>query len=120
MTNPNPALDAIGEPNRRLLLTLLRERGESTVTSLVEASGMRQPQVSKHLKVLGDASLVSVRPHGRHRHYRLEPTGLQAGHDWFASFEEVWQQRFDALDSLVSDPSSPTDQPDEHQEPETP
>lgn len=102
MTGQRLALDAVGEPNRRRLLDLLRAEGESTVTELVEASGFRQPQVSKHLKVLSSADLVSVRPDGRRRLYRLNATGLRAAHDWFASFEDVWQQRFDALDELVS------------------
>jgi DNA-binding transcriptional ArsR family regulator len=102
VTSPNLVLDAVGEPNRRRLLELLHERSESTVSALVEASGMRQPQVSKHLKVLAEASLVTVRADGRHRHYRLDGRGLQSAHDWFASFEDVWQARFDALDELVS------------------
>lgn len=94
-------LNAIGEPNRRHLLRLLHHR-ESTVSQLVAASGLRQPQVSKHLKVLSSAALVSARADGRHRHYRLDPRGLQAAHDWFGSFEDVWNARFDALDELVS------------------
>lgn len=106
-------LDALGEPNRRQLLTLLRDQHESTVSKLVETSGMRQPQVSKHLKVLTRASLVSVRSDGRFRHYRLDGRGLQAAHEWFGSFEEVWQARFDALDELVStNPES--EQPEEN------
>jgi len=115
MTARELALDAVGEPNRRRLLDLLREHGESTVTELVEASGLRQPQVSKHLKTLFGADLVSVRPDGRRRLYRLDATGLRAAHDWFASFEDVWQQRFDALDALVS--SEPhTEQPSQFKE----
>jgi DNA-binding transcriptional ArsR family regulator len=102
MTPSAHVLDALGEANRRHLLELLRQHGESTVSSLVERSGLRQPSVSKHLKVLSDAHLVSVRPEGRRRHYRLEPVGLRAAYEWFASFEDVWQQRFDALDALVS------------------
>ena len=114
MTTRNLVLDALGEHNRRLLLDLLHEQEEFTVSELVEASGLRQPQVSKHLKVLAEASLVSVRPQGRRRHYRLDGRGLQAAHDWFASFEDVWQARFDALDELVStDPDSDT--PEERQ-----
>lgn len=104
-------LDAVGEPNRRRLLEFLLELGESTVSSLVEVSGLNQPQVSKHLKVLAEAELVAVRPEGRRRHYRLQPDGLQAAHDWFASFEDVWQLRFDALDALVS--NDPTNQPEQ-------
>ena len=111
MTDANLVLDAVGEANRRRLLTLLHERRESTVSGLVAASGMRQPQVSKHLKVLHEASLVSVRTDGRHRHYRLDGRGLQSAHDWFASFEDVWKERFDALDVLVStDPNPPEEQ----------
>ncbi len=72
------------------------------MSELVDASGLRQPQVSKHLKVLAAAELVSARADGRHRHYRLDGRGLQAAHDWFASFDDVWHARFDALDELVS------------------
>ncbi|RZV45384.1 MAG: transcriptional regulator [Acidimicrobiales bacterium] len=100
-------LDALGEPNRRQLLELLHGQPEATVSELVEASGMRQPQVSKHLKVLGGASLVAVRADGRHRHYRLDERGLRAAHEWFASFEDVWLARFDALDELVSNDPNP-------------
>lgn len=100
-------MDAVSEPNRRRLLELLHHDHESTVSALVDASGMRQPQVSKHLKVLADASLVSVRAEGRHRHYRLDGRGLRAAHDWFAAFEDVWRARFDALDQLVSSDPSP-------------
>ncbi len=102
MTTSARVLDALGEANRRQLLELLHQHGESTVTALVERSGLRQPSVSKHLKVLSEADLVTVRPERRQRHYRLEPTGLQAAYEWFASFEDVWQQRFDTLDALVS------------------
>lgn len=100
-------LDAVSEPNRRRLLELLHHGHESTVNELVEASGLRQPQVSKHLKVLANAELVSARADGRRRHYRLDGTGLRTAHDWFAAFEDVWQTRFDVLDEIVTtDPSS--------------
>ena len=102
MSRTDIILGAVAEPSRRRLLELLHQRRESTVSELVEASGLRQPQVSKHLKVLANADLVSARVDGRHRCYRLNGNGLQAAHDWFASFEDVWIPRFDALDQLVS------------------
>jgi DNA-binding transcriptional ArsR family regulator len=113
VTDAELVLDAVGEPNRRQLLELLHRHHESTVTELVDASGLRQPQVSKHLKVLAGAQLVSVRSDGRFRRYRLDGRGLQAAHDWFASFEDVWHARFDALDELVSsdpDPEHPEEE----------
>lgn len=88
-------------------MALLAQKPEMTVSALVNASGMRQPQVSKHLKVLAAASVVAVRPEGRRRHYRLDPAGLKAGHDWFGQFEDVWQARFDALDAIVSADADP-------------
>lgn len=107
MTDTDLVLDALGEPNRRQLLELLHAQRESTVSELVGASGLRQPQVSKHLKVLANAELVSVRTDGRYRRYRLDGRGLQVAHDWFASFDDVWHARFDTLDELVStDPRS--------------
>ena len=102
MTDSDVVLDALGEPNRRHLLQLLHDRRESTVSELVSASGLRQPQVSKHLKVLARATLVSARSDGRYRRYRLDGRGLRSAHDWFASFEDVWHARFDAMDELVS------------------
>lgn len=110
MSSADTVLDAVGEPNRRQLLELLRQSREATVSELVDASGMRQPQVSKHLKVLAQAELVAVRADGRHRRYRLDGRGLQAAHDWFASFEDTWQARFDALDQLVSDHPNPPEE----------
>ncbi len=115
MVDAEAVLDAVGEPNRRRLLQLLRDQHESTVSQLVDASGLNQPQVSKHLKVLTRVSLVSVRSDGRFRRYRLDGRGLQAAHDWFGSFEDVWQARFDALDQLVSDDPL-TDPPEENQQ----
>lgn len=115
MTAPDIVLDALGEPNRRQLLELLHRGGESTVSELVDGSGLNQPQVSKHLKVLAGASLVSVRVDGRYRRYRLDGRGLRAAHDWFASFEDVWQARFDALDELVTDRDPESDTPQEQQ-----
>lgn len=112
MIDASTVLDAVGEPNRRYLLELLHLRTEATVSELVTASGLRQPQVSKHLKVLNAASLVSARADGRHRHYRLDSRGLQIAYEWFASFENLWRARFDALDQLVSiNPDQPEEPP---------
>lgn len=112
MPMADTVLDVLGEPARRRLVAVLAEFGECTVTELVDVTGFRQPQVSKHLKTLAEASLVAVRPDGRFRRYRLAGEGLKAGHDWFGQFEDVWQDRFDALDALVSsDAASRTPSP---------
>lgn len=87
---------AIGEPSRLRIVELLR-RGPLSVGDIVEALGLRQPQVSKHLKVLADSGLVSVHPMAKRRIYELEAEPFQEIASWVDSFEALWEQRLDAL-----------------------
>jgi DNA-binding transcriptional ArsR family regulator len=89
--------EAVAEPNRRRLLDLLRE-GERPAGELVEATGLSQPGVSKHLKLLREAGLVSMRPDGQRRLYKLEPGELAALDDWLKPFRAFWADRLDALE----------------------
>ena len=89
--------EAIAEPNRRRLLDLLRA-GELPAGDLVEATGLSQPGVSKHLRLLREAGLVSVRPDGQRRLYRLEPDSLADLDTWLRPFRQFWADRLDALD----------------------
>jgi DNA-binding transcriptional ArsR family regulator len=94
--------NAVAEPRRRQILDLLAA-GELTVTEIVAALDVPQPQVSKHLRVLREVGLVEVRREGRQRRYRLAGRGLKAIHDWVSGFEALWQDRLDALDSVVAE-----------------
>jgi len=89
--------EAIAEPNRRRLLDLLRE-GERPAGDLVEAVGLSQPGVSKHLKLLREAGLVSMRPDGQRRLYKLEPESLADLDAWLKPFRTFWADRLDALE----------------------
>jgi DNA-binding transcriptional ArsR family regulator len=93
---------AIAEPQRRRILDLLAA-GERPVGDLVETTGLAQPQVSKHLRVLRDVGAVEVREDGRRRLYRLNGPALKPIHDWVAGFEALWTERFDALDAVLAD-----------------
>jgi DNA-binding transcriptional ArsR family regulator len=89
--------EAVAEPNRRRILDLLRT-GERPAGELVEALSISQPGVSKHLKLLREAGLVSVRADGQRRLYRLEPRNLAEVHAWLAPFRRGWADRLDALE----------------------
>ena len=89
--------DALSEPMRRRILELLRD-GERGVGELVERLGLSQPGVSKHLRVLREAGLVSVRPDGRRRWYGLRPEPLAELDAWLAPYRELWDRRLDALE----------------------
>ena len=89
--------EAIAEPNRRAILELLRA-GELPAGDLVKATRLSQPGLSKHLKLLREAGLVSVRPDGQRRLYRLEPQKLAALDAWLTPFRTAWADRLDALE----------------------
>lgn len=83
--------DVIADATRRDILHLLRERDESgdegtSVSHIVAELGVSQPTVSKHLKVLREAELVSVREDGQHRFYRLSAAPLDVIDDWLVPF----------------------------------
>ena len=82
--------DVIADGTRRDILQLLRQRGAggrgTSVSQIVSELGVSQPTVSKHLKVLREAELVSVREEGQHRYYSLSPAPLDAVDEWLMPF----------------------------------
>ncbi|MEZ0339327.1 ArsR/SmtB family transcription factor [Mycobacterium sp. pV006] len=87
---------ALGEPSRLRIVELLRT-GPRSVTEISEELGIRQPQVSKHLRVLSDSGLVSGEALSRQRIYHLEAEAFEQIADWLESFEQLWETRLDAL-----------------------
>lgn len=94
--------NAVAESRRREILDLLAA-GERPVQELVDALGLAQPQVSKHLRVLRDVGLVDVRDAGRRRLYRVNAPALKPVHDWVKGFERLWEQRFRQLDAVLDE-----------------
>ena len=82
--------NAIAEPRRRDILEFLAG-DERSVSDIVDALELAQPSVSKHLQVLRDVGLVSVRRDGRKTMVRLNPDTLRTIHDWLALFERHWR-----------------------------
>ena len=91
------AFAVLAEPTRRRILDRLR-RAESSVGDLVAALGMSQPAVSKHLKVLREAGLVSCRTAAQQRIYRLDVRPLRAVDDWLGPYRRMWAEHLDALE----------------------
>lgn len=90
--------EALAEPNRRRILDMLRE-GERPAGDMVDALAISQPGVSKHLKLLREAGLVSMRADGQRRLYRLERQGLSELETWLAPYRRAWADRLDALEA---------------------
>jgi DNA-binding transcriptional ArsR family regulator len=94
--------NAIAEAHRRDILDTLIA-GEKAVGTIVNDLSMTQPQVSKHLRVLSEVGLVSCRPEGRRRLYRLEPEPLRPFHEWLAKYEQEWNDRLDRMDDYLKE-----------------
>ncbi len=84
--------NAIAEGRRREIIDLLSVR-DMAVNEVVEALGVAQPQVSKHLRVLREVGLVSARESGRQRLYRLNGEKLREVHEWATRFERYWDHQ---------------------------
>ena len=94
--------NAVAEPRRRQILDALAA-GERPVNDLVDALGLAQPQVSKHLRVLREVGAVDVRDDGRRRFYRLNGRALKPIHDWVKPYERLWSKRFEQLDAVLKE-----------------
>lgn len=88
---------ALAEPNRLKIIELLRDSPRS-VNEIALLLQMRQPQTSKHLRVLAQTGLVQVRPAGQQRIYALNPEPFLQLDDWVGSFHRYWKPRLDQLE----------------------
>jgi DNA-binding transcriptional ArsR family regulator len=101
------AFAALADPTRRAILARLAS-GEASVTELAEPFAMTQPAVSKHLKVLERAGLVSRRRDAQRRPCRLEARALREATEWLDGYRRFWAESFERLDDLLDELHDPT------------
>ena len=92
------ALQALSEPHRMAILSMLAD-GERPAGDFVEALPIAQPTVSKHLSVLREAGLVTVRKDAQRRLYSLNPAPLKELDLWLARYRRFWTDKLDALEA---------------------
>ncbi|GAB4519127.1 MAG: metalloregulator ArsR/SmtB family transcription factor [Parvularculaceae bacterium] len=92
---------ALSDPTRRAILARLA-RGEATVMELAKPFSMTQPAVSRHLKVLESAGLISRSRDAQRRPCRLEPERLAEANAWLEAYRDLWERRFDRLDAYLT------------------
>ncbi len=91
---------ALADPTRREILTRIAA-GDTTVNALKQHFSMSQPAISKHLKVLERAGLVTRGREAQKRPCHLEVEPLAKASEWLASYRQLWEQRFDRLDKVL-------------------
>ena len=93
---------ALSDPTRRAILARLAS-GEASVNELAEPFAMSQPAISKHLKVLERAGLISRGRDAQRRPCRIEAEALQGVDDWLERYRRIWDANFGRLDNLLED-----------------
>lgn len=98
---PDSIFKSLADPTRRALFESLSRHGEQTVTILTHKSGVSQPAVSKHLRLLKAAGLVRARHRGRQTHYSAQPRALAPLVNWMSYYSRFWPDRLDRLEELL-------------------
>lgn len=93
-------LSALAEPTRLEIVELLRD-GPLTVGEIADRLRLRQPQASKHLKVLSENGIVDMNAEANRRIYKLRPEPFQQLDQWVQSFKRTMEERFDNLDQYL-------------------
>jgi len=93
---------ALADPTRRAILARLA-RGNATVNELGAPFDMTQPAISKHLKVLENAGLVSRSRDAQRRPRRIEPKRLAQANQWLEKYKKLWETRYRGLDTLLQE-----------------
>ncbi len=93
---------ALADPTRRAILARLA-RGEASVTELAEPFAISQPAISKHLKVLERAGLITVGQDAQRRPRRLEGQPLADANAWLERYRAIWEANFERLDGLLEE-----------------
>jgi DNA-binding transcriptional ArsR family regulator len=101
---------ALADPTRRAILARLAE-GEATVNELVEPFNISQPAISRHLKVLEAAGLVSRGKDAQRRPVRIEAQPMAEAVGWLEAYRRFWEQSYDRLDTLLAEIQSLTPKP---------
>lgn len=99
----NDILKAASDPTRRAVLTLLAQHGPTRVTDIAAQFDMSLNSVSKHIKVLERAGLVSRHTEWREHIIAVEMGPLALVDDWFAQLRSIWDLRLEALDTVLKE-----------------
>lgn len=95
-----PIFRALADPTRRNILLMLRDT-DMTIAEVADNFDMTRAAVKKHLTVLSDGGLITVRAQGRERINSLNLTGMAPLRDWLTFFDAFWDDRLDALKSAI-------------------
>lgn len=110
MHNMARTFSALSDPTRLSVVEKLMQCGELPVAELLSDAEMSAPAVSRHLKVLREAGVVTQRAEGTKRYYRVAPESMRAIADWTAFHRRFWEASLDRLDEVLAEEGTSDDE----------
>jgi DNA-binding transcriptional ArsR family regulator len=92
---------ALADPTRRSIVEMLAQRGQLSASEISEQFPVSPSAISQHLKILREAELVLVEKRGQQRIYQINPDGVLALEAWARQLNQLWNQRFEALERIL-------------------
>jgi len=111
LSEDQPVFDALADPARRALISVLAANEGITITRLSSYVSISRQAVSKHLRIIEAAGFVSIEQQGRERLLTFSPKPLQTASTWMQQIEVEWDMRMDNLRRYVLETASESDQP---------
>jgi DNA-binding transcriptional ArsR family regulator len=91
---------AIADPTRREIIGLIAKK-PMTPNAVAESFDVSRQAISKHIKILTECGILTIKPYGRERYFSVQPKKLAEIADWIDPFRQMWEDRFDRLDNIV-------------------
>jgi DNA-binding transcriptional ArsR family regulator len=104
---------AIADPTRREILGLIAKK-PMTPNSVADSFAISRQAISKHIKILTECGLLSLKIQGRDYYYAIQPKKLAEVNDWLEQFRQMWEARFDAMEDLLSELQTKKPNPNNH------
>jgi DNA-binding transcriptional ArsR family regulator len=101
METRRDVFQAIADPTRREIITLIADQQPLTLNAIAEHFAITRPAVSNHIKILNECGIISIEQIGRERHCKIQPDNLKKVSDWIGQFNELWEQRIDSFEKYV-------------------
>jgi len=101
---------AIADPTRRDIINLIAHKSLN-LNAIAEQFDMSRPAISQHIKILSECGIIMINQQGRERYCEIQPKKLLEVADWLDPLREIWESRFDKLDSLLLDMQNKKKQP---------
>jgi DNA-binding transcriptional ArsR family regulator len=94
---------AIADPNRRAILNLLAKKRRLNLNDIAEKFDISRPAISKHIKILKECGLVSIKQSGRERYCETFPEKLNEVSDWVEQYRRFWEDKLDSLEEYLKE-----------------